>query len=147
MPHTEELRRQHDGVTDLMAGVTAQIKCYRGPGDAYRITLGLAQLLGLLRIHLVQEDQHLYPELINSHDARTAALARRFAMEMGGIAAQLEEFSDRWSSSAGLTARFDDFRDEAIHLFAAIRQRIRRENQQLYPLADRIPAPQLRWVA
>jgi hypothetical protein len=147
MPHTEELRRQHDGVTELMAGITAQIKSYRGRDDAYRLTLGVAQLLGLLRIHLAQGDQLLYSKLINSGDPHAAALARSFTAEMGDIAARLEEFSDRWSSSAGISARFSDFRAEAINLFAAIRLRIRCENRYLYPIADRLPPPQLRRVA
>ena len=147
MTHTDELRRQHDAATQLMIGITGQIGAYRGPDDAYRLTLGVAQLLGLLRVHLTVEDDYLYPELIGSDDPRTAALARRFAREMGGIAERLEEFAMHWSASAGIAARFGEFRDEARHLFAALETRIRRENQQLYPLADRLAGPPLRTAA
>ena len=136
MTHTDELRRQHDAAIQLMAGISGQIGAYRGPDDAYRLTLGVAQLIGLMRLHLTIEDGHLYPRLFGSDHAPTAALARRFAREMGDLADQLEEYARRWSSSAGITARFTEFGDETARLFAALGTRIRCENQQLYPLAD-----------
>ena len=147
MAHTAELRRQHDAATQLMTGISGQIAAYRGPDDACRLTLGVAQLLGLLRVHLTIEDEQLYPELIASDDACTASLARRFAREMGGLAERLEEFAMHWSTSAGIAARLGEFREETRELFAALENRIRRENQQLYPLADRLAQPLLRSAA
>ena len=147
MAHTAELRRQHDAATQLMAGITGQIRAYRGRDDAYRLTLGVAQLLGQLRIHWTKENGHLYPALIHSGDRQAAAMARRFAGDMGDLAERLEEFAMRWSTSAGIAARFDEFRTEAIDIFAAIKVRIRAEKQLLYPLADRLAQPPLRAAA
>lgn len=147
MAHTAELRRQHDAASQAMAGISLQILAYRGRDDAYRLTLGVAQLLGLLRIHLAEEDMYLYPQLINAGDRRTAEMARRFADEMGDIAGRLEEFAMRWSTSAMIDARFDEFRQETRAIFAALETRIRRENQQLYPLADRLTGPPFRTAA
>ena len=147
MTHTDELRRQHDAAIQLMAGISGQIGAYRGPDDAYRLTLGVAQLIGLMRLHLTIEDAHLYPELIGSDHAPTAALARRLAREMGGLAERVEEFATRWSSSAGIAARFDDFHDETRRLFAQLKTRARRQNQQLYPLADALAERPLRSAA
>ena len=129
MAHTDELRRQHEAATQLMTGISGQIDAYRGPDDAYRLTLGVAQLLGLLRVHLMVEDGHLYPDL------------------MGGLAERLEEFAMHWSTSPGIAARFGEFREETRELFAALETRILRENQQLYPLADRLAQPLLRSAA
>ena len=147
MAHTAELRRQHDAATQLMADIAGQIRAYRGRDDAYRLTLGVAQLLGHLRTHWTKEDGHPYPALIHSGDRQAAAMARRFAGEMGDLAERLEEFAMRWSTSAGIAARFDEFRTEAIAIFAALKVRIRRENLQLYPLADRLAEPPLRTAA
>ena len=129
MAHTDELRRQHDAATQLMTGISGQIAAFRGPDDAYRLTLGVAQLLGLLRVHLMVEDGHLYPDL------------------MGGIAERLEEFAMHWSTSAGIAARFDEFRAETQALFADLATRIQREDQQLYPRADRLGEPSLHSAA
>ena len=147
MTHTDELRRQHDAAIQLMVGISGQIGAYCGHDDAYRLTLGVAQLIGLMRLHLTIEDGHLYPRLFGSDHAPTAALARRFAREMGDLAEQLEEYARRWSSSAGITARFAEFGDETARLFAALETRIQCENQQLYPLADRLAEPPLRSAA
>ena len=147
MAHTDLLRLQHDAVSQMLVGINCQIRAYRGRDDAYRLTLGIAQLLGLLRIHLAREDEYLYPELINSGNCQTAALARRFVAEMGDFAGQLEEYAARWSTSAGITSRFDEFRRESRAIFAVLETRIRRENQQLYPLADRLAEPPARSAA
>lgn len=147
MVNSAELRRQHDDASQLITGITGQLGDYRGTDDAYRLTLGMAQLLSLLRVHLSREDEQLYPAMIRSGDRRTAATARRFANEIGGFAEHLEEFAMRWSSSAVISARFDEFREETLAIFATLETRIRRENQQLYPLADRLAAKQLRTAA
>ena len=49
---------------------------YSGDRDAYGIEMQLNKLLGLLRIHLAQEDVELYPELADSDDQQVARLAR-----------------------------------------------------------------------
>lgn len=147
MAHTDLLRLQQDAASQMMVGITGQIRAYRGRDDAYRLTLGIAQLLGLLRVHLTREDDHLYPQMINSGDRQTAAMARRFASEMGDFAERLEEFAQHWSTSAVIAACFDEFRDETRDIFAALKTRIRRENQQLYPRADRLAAPTLSRVS
>ena len=147
MAHTDLLRLQHDAASQMMVGITGQIRAYRGRDDAYRLTLGIAQLLGLLRIHLSREDDHLYPELINSGNRQTAAMARHFASEMGDFAERLEEFALHWSTSAAIAACFDEFREETRGIFAALETRIRRENRQLYPLADRLAGPPARSAA
>lgn len=144
MAHTDLFRRQHDAVSQMMVGITGQIRDYRGRDDAYRLTLGIAQLLGWLRIHLSLEDDHLYPEMIYSGNRQTAAMAARFASEMGDFAERMEEFALHWSTSAAIATWFDEFRDETFTIFVALETRIRRENQQLYPLADRRAAEQLR---
>ena len=74
-------------------------------------------------------------------------MARHFASEMGDFAERLEEFALHWSTSAAIAACFDEFREETRGIFAALETRIRRENRQLYPLADRLAGPPARSAA
>ena len=108
---------------------------YRSAADALPIALQLNRLVGLLRVHLAQEDVQLYPELIASGDPETARMALAYASEMGGLAGELELFAQRWSSSVGIAAAFAEFAEVTRELMLRLATRIERENRYLYPLA------------
>ncbi|MBA3666665.1 MAG: hemerythrin domain-containing protein [Sphingomonas sp.] len=138
MARTDPLRHQHGLAAQIVSRIIDKIDHYSGPDDAYRISLDLSKLLGLLRTHLAQEDVHFYPAMIQSGDPQAGAAALSIAMEMGDLAERFERFAARWSSSAVIAARFDRFRYDALTIFAKLEARIRRENEELYPLADRL---------
>lgn len=143
MPSTANLRRQHDAAMSLVSTIIDLMDRCQTREDAYRISLSLAKLLGMLRIHLAQEDQGLYPAMIRSGDAEAAATAQAFATEMGGLAEQLERFAGRWTCSAAIFTSLAEFRREAMAVFAALATRIHRENEELYPLAQRVVAARM----
>lgn len=104
--------------------------------DAFRLTMILAKLVGTLRIHLAQEDRSLYPELMASGRGGVAATARLFFEEMGQLAPQIIAYSEKWLNSSHLLADWAGFRLETDTVFAALADRIERENEILYPMAD-----------
>lgn len=136
MSRTSALRRQHDAASALASRLQDEIERHRADRDTHGISVMLAKLLGLLSIHLAQEDRSLYPAMMASGDERAAAVARRFAEEMGGLAGRLKTFAAHWSSPAAIASNYDDFRQEAGTVLAALGERIERENECLYPLAD-----------
>ena len=133
---TDSLRRQHHAASLLGTRLRDLVDHYRGGGDAYRVSLQLARLHGLLRLHLIAEDAALYPALLGSGDARTVALAREMQAETGLLAEGLERFMTRWSSSALIGSDFPAFRAELGELLDQLVARIGREDNELYPLAD-----------
>ncbi len=112
------------------------IESYDGGRDAFDIAMQLNKLVGLLRIHLAQEDLQIYPELAGSPDEKVARLARSYANEMGGLAIELEIFAKHWSCSASIVSHFDEFREAANILLLTLAVRIERENRYLYPLVE-----------
>lgn len=138
MARTDMLRRQHDAAVVIVEEISASIYNFREARDAYAIALKLAKLKGLLRIHFAQEDRSLYPAMMASSDAEVAATAATFQKEMGHLGAAFESFADRWSTSAAIAANFDQFREESADLFGKLANRIERENEDLYRLADTI---------
>jgi len=138
MHRTETLRRQHDSASALAATLVGQIEAYRGSTDAAPIALTVAKLLGLLRIHLALEDKLLYPSMIASADTQAAAVARTFASEMGSLAESVGAFGERWLSAKRIASQFEDFRVDALSVVTVLGDRIRRENDELYPLADNL---------
>jgi hypothetical protein len=147
MSRSTALRRQHDAASMLAAQLLVEIDNYRGRESAYAISLDLAKLLGLLQIHLAQEDRSLYPSMIASGNEQAAAVAQRFFAEMGGLCQRLQAFASRWSCPKAISSDFDRFRHETIMILAALNGRILRENEELYPLADALPVTPFKSVA
>ncbi len=134
----ENLRQQHDAAEQIAAGIMSLVRSYRDEYDAAAIARLIGKLNALLRVHFAYEDTILYPSLIRSGDGEAAALALKFLEETGSLAPQFEEFVRRWSGPSIIAAMFDVFREEATRLFAALGARIERENDLLYPLAERV---------
>jgi iron-sulfur cluster repair protein YtfE (RIC family) len=137
----ESLRRQHDAAEEMAANIVAIVASYRDDYDAIPIARLIGKLNALLRVHFAYEDSILYPLLMRSGDGEAAALAYRFGDEMGALAADFEDFARRWSGPTVIAAMFELFREEATALFAALGARIERENDLLYPLAQRVTSP------
>jgi hemerythrin-like domain-containing protein len=138
MRRTTLLRKQHDAALVLAQSI---IDSCDGPADdfkAFRTSMLLAKLTGLLRIHFAQEDEVLYPRMEASFDADTSATARKFRNEMGGLSRVYTEFVNRWATSQQIASDFAGFKKECQELFTALTKRIERENAMLYPLADAI---------
>lgn len=145
MSRTANLRRQHDAAVALVEEAAALIeRPSLAATDHYRIGILIAKLTGLLRVHFALEDRTLYPLMIQSAHGDAAAVALAFRDEMGGLAQIYLDFAGRWATSAQISADFDRFRKEARTVFAALSERITRENEQLYPLADAIGYDQIR---
>jgi hemerythrin-like domain-containing protein len=137
----ETMRRQHAEAEEMAASLLAIVANYRDLYDAVPIARLVGKLNALLRVHLAYEDMVLYPALMRAGDAEVAGLANAFHEDMGALAPQFEEFAWRWSGPTVIDMMFDRFREEATEILAALGARIERENDQLYPLAERIALP------
>ena len=104
--------------------------------NAESIARTIVAMSSTIKLHLAAEDRVLYPALTAASKAATAQVALRFQNEMGAIAATYGEFSRRWNVGAKVAANPDGFRREAGQIIKALSDRIRRENQELYPMAE-----------
>lgn len=138
MGRTAALRHEHDLAMAIADNLRAMAERYRCRDDALPIATELARLLHVLRLHLAEEDLRLYPSMIASGDWQAAKVARRFQAEMGGLAEIIEGFMQRWCSSSIIALDIDVFRRDLDRLSGALVRRIDRENQFLYPLAERL---------
>jgi iron-sulfur cluster repair protein YtfE (RIC family) len=133
----ESLRQQHDAAEEMAAAIMLRIAAYRDEYDAVPIAGMIGKLNALLRVHFAYEDTILYPLMMTSGDAEAAATAHLFATETGSLAPQFEDFARRFSGPTAIKSMFEPFREEAMILLAALGARIERENDLLYPLAER----------
>ena len=136
MARTTSLRAQHDAAEAMIDLIFHDIAAYRSDRDAYPLTLKLARLAGILRTHFALEGEILYPTMIESDHREAAVMARVFRSDHDNLANQFERFIDRWGKSDAIAASLRQFEFEAGMLFAALRERMDRENRVLYPLAE-----------
>ena len=95
------------------------------------------ELQSTLIAHLKAEDWMLYPRLLDSLDPQVAATARTFNEEMGGLATAFMDYAETWGPIAIESDWPGYCRDTAL-IAQALTQRITRENQELYPLLERL---------
>ena len=102
--------------------------------DAERPPVGLSalrwRLNHLLMVHLAKEDKLLYPSLLAMPAAR--ALAQRFADEMGGLASTYLAYNAAWPIER-IEQDWAGFGAATRGVMKALRQRILREERDLYP--------------
>lgn len=96
----------------------------------------LSRLAGTLSVHLAMEDNALYPRLAARADGPLKALASRYAEEMGGIHADFTSYLSRWRAASAIARDTEAFLAETVDVLAALRERIDREDAELYPLVD-----------
>lgn len=140
------MQRQHDTVLGLVAELKKRVtRIVDAPdrAEAYQVTLLQAKLAGILRIHLAQEDGLLYPALMACEKGEVARVAHAFSNEMGQIGAVFTAYSERWRATEAILNAPVAFARESEALFTALGDRITRENDQLYPLADSLDEPEM----
>ena len=133
----ERLRAEHAAIETLARFLMAMVAASHPPRPTE-----LAAVRGMLRDTLVRhlkcEDWALYPRLRSSGDAEVTRVATIFVDEMGHIAGDFTAYDARWTPEA-VEADWDGFRGETTGILDALGMRIEREEQQLYPLAERLP--------
>jgi iron-sulfur cluster repair protein YtfE (RIC family) len=105
---------------------------------ALRTTLAVS-----LASHLAKEDGNLYPKLIDHGDYRVAQIAQRFISEFSDIATVWCAYLDGWTAQS-IAADMVGFQDATYVVVKRLGDRIRLENAELYPLALRLGAIELR---
>ena len=138
MAQTTIMRAQVDAANAMLDRIRIAMNAYRGHDCACRLSLDLARLAGILRIHFSIADRSLYPFLLASGSPATVDLAQDFQREICTLANRFERFTKRWSTSSAIASNADLFRREAGVMIMAIRRRLRRETTDLFPVADRL---------
>jgi hemerythrin-like domain-containing protein len=135
-----QLQSQHEACLAIVEDIKERSAHVADRPSAVEITLMLARLTGILRIHLALEDEILYPALRKSSDPQIADIGERSWRDMGGLADVFLDFIDRWKRADVLLAEQARFRSESETVFRALAQRIEMEHRDIYPLAVQIAA-------
>ena len=101
---------------------------------AFEISKALAQLAGILKVHLSSEDKFVYPVLVKHQDAVIRTTAEAFAQEMGELFKVFDAYKRKYMGASKITENAAAFIDETKTVFLALETRLNKENMSLYPL-------------
>lgn len=132
----ERLRAEHTALAMLSGFLMAMVAAPHPPRSAELASVR-AMLRDTLTRHLKCEDWALYPRLQAKGDTGLSRLAKEFVDEMGHIASDFAAYDTRWTP-AKIDADWPGFRAETAGILDALAIRIEREDQDLYPVAERL---------
>ena len=136
MSNLARLREEHAQLIAIVRRLGAMI-AKDSPPPAAELTALRRELRSMLIRHLKAEDWILYPRLLDSPDPVIAETALRFNTEMGGLAAAFLVYAEKWGSMA-IEKDWPGYCLETAAIAEALTRRITRENQELYPLIEKL---------
>jgi hypothetical protein len=134
---SDRFRRQHDELLQLALEIDAALKPPAFPGNARDVRRMMARLKGKLVVHSSMENEALYPRLLEHADAAIRALAQDLFEELGGIYETFAAHHAKWSAVELIEADPSAYARHTQAVFDKLKLRMDRENNELYPLADR----------
>ena len=132
---------KHDGLNDA-AGTILLLLDERDarPADAAAQLAGLAQAIS---DHVAYEERFIYPEMTRVANAELSEASRIFAQEFVVLRGDWVDYLAAWPA-ARIHVEWADFKVETQAILPRMLDRVRRENDCLYPLALRRGAVSLR---
>lgn len=139
MNKTDRYRQQHDELLEIATEITGYLNNeVTVAQEAPKVRSLLSRLLAKLKIHLAMEDKNLYPNLLQCGDQKVSGMAQVFMDEMSGIGQAVTEYQVKWSSPMQIQNDPKDFIEHTKGIFKALKERIDKENNELYVAADAI---------
>lgn len=136
MSKMKPYRQQHADIIAAALELERHLDAGRLLTDASHAKKLLALLAEKMTLHLAAENSHLYPDLARSGNEQLKRLAAKFAQEMGPITKAFTNYVAGWPTPSAIKGDPNAFNAETRNILAVLRARLKRENQELYALAD-----------
>ncbi len=131
------LNRQHTRIKNEVELLENEIKKgvnLMNPGE---LALHINFLAGQLKIHLLEEDEFLYPDLLKSEDGDVKNMANSYISEMGNLMEEYTEFKKKYNIGLKISADKEKFLEEIQKILEALKARIMKEDHGLYALIQK----------
>lgn len=134
MINLDNLNRQHDTIKAEIDFIEAEIKKETSSINSAAAALHISKLAGQLRVHLMEEDKFLYPNLLKNPDAQIRNLTEKYIKEMGDLADKYTEFKNSYNMGSKINDKITVFAEDAKEMIALLKERMLKEDQELYRL-------------
>jgi len=137
MRNFDVMRRQHLSISEDLSYLITQTEKGEKELDAAETALRISRLAGKLKIHMLEEDKFLYPELLNHPDYEVKMMANQYISEMGSLAEEYARFKTKYNTPGKILADPDTFISEAKTILRALKNRISKEDNELYAFIEK----------
>lgn len=134
MANTNDLMRQHNEIKELIDFLKKNLEADKVNTEAVQLAQNINILAGKLRIHLISEDDCLYPRLLKADDEKIRKTAERFNAEMGNLSQIFMDYKSKYNIASRILKDVEGFIRETAAVIEALHNRIRREDTELYIL-------------
>lgn len=136
MAKTDTFRQAHDELLAIAGELSKHLNVPELEKDATAARSLLSKLAGKLVVHLAMEDKSLFPSLERLDNPKLNATLATFNKEMGGIKDAFTAYVNKWGMANIIKADAATFVKDTKGVFAALSNRINKENNELYKLID-----------
>jgi hypothetical protein len=124
-------KRQHNAINEELSFLETEIQKEKVLIDISDINFHIGKLTALLRIHLLDENTNLYPNLLSSQDEGVKSLANQYIMEMGELIDEYTIFKCTYSEKR-IKEKIDEFLKDAEQVLHAMKARFTKEENEIY---------------
>lgn len=137
MINLTQLEKQHVSIKEEIKTIEDMSGKAGYENNLMEITLHINKLAGLLNIHLLSEDDYMYPALKESTDTELKAMAESYSLEMGDLVTEFTAYKNRYNTKNKVLADIEDFLPVTKEVLNKIKSRIEKEDNKLYALIAR----------
>lgn len=130
----ENLNRQHETISAEVNFIEAEAKKGSSSINVAETSLHISRLAGLLKMHLMEEDKFLYPDLFKCADKEIQTMANLYSNEMGDLTNKYTEYKNNYNVGSKITAKMDTFAIDTKITMEALKRRMEKEDNELYHL-------------
>lgn len=128
------LKRQHNEVMDLANYILDNIENCTVNENSEQIAKNINIITGKLKVHLLNEDEFLYPYLLSSSDPALNAFGIKYSEEMKEVTEAYEGYKSKYNTANKIRQNLSGFNENTKQVFAVLSDRIDREEKELYPI-------------
>ena len=134
MANLKDLTRQHKEIYEILEFLKNHLEEDSVRSTSSKLAQNINVLAGKLKIHLITEDDYLYPKLMSGDDSRIRGTAERFYSEMGGLSETFAEYKSKYNISPRILGNIEGYIKDTKAVLEALQNRMKKEDHELYIL-------------
>jgi|GEM_PF-3571882 Hemerythrin HHE cation binding domain. len=136
MIFTEKLRRQHEDTKQLINEISTYLTVSSLDKNSQKVRSLLSTLIGKANVHRASEDNYLYPKMLKHDSKELRAVAEKYYEGFINAKDVLSNYSTKWAAARKIAENPNEFIEDSKVIFSKISDRIDKENNELFRLAD-----------
>ena len=138
MGKTTMLRKQHEEILEKKDTILKMLHGENLATNSKEIRSLLAQFAGALTVHLAMEDNGLYPKLLANENPDIQRITATYIKDIQGLKDGFSLYIKKWPSNIVIERHPEEFIKDTKDIFLRLDNRIRKEDNELYYIVDRL---------